>query len=104
MDHRLKHPARNSFVRATKLLRELTSSSLVEFLKMSDPISITLVIAKKVCGRLERALGLLESVDESGAEDDLVEIASAIYEAQQTLLRVALSLQVVSNSPSSTTE
>ena len=60
---------------------------------MSDLIPITVVIAEKVCDRLDRALCILESVHESELEHDLIEVASAIFEAQQTLLRLARSRQ-----------
>jgi hypothetical protein len=70
---------------------------------MVDPIPISTVIAKKVCARLDRALHILESMDESVAGPDLVEVASAIYESQQTIRRLALAgKEVWSNSPPST--
>jgi hypothetical protein len=70
---------------------------------MSDPIPIANVIAKRVCARLDRALHILESIDESVSEPDLIEVASAIYESQQTIRRLALAGQEMwSNSSPST--
>lgn len=73
---------------------------------MSDaPIPITAVIAKKVCARIERALYIVESLDESAVEQDLTEVAFALYEAQQTIRRLSLAGQDAwSNSPSFTFE
>jgi len=67
---------------------------------MSNPISIAAAIAEKICGRLERALEILESIDEGGIEHDLVEVASAVFEAQQTIQRLAHARQTMSNEAS----
>jgi hypothetical protein len=64
---------------------------------MSDPILIASAIAEKICARLERALDILESVDESVIEHDLTEVASAVYEAQNAIRRLAHAHQAMSN-------
>ncbi|WP_294536459.1 hypothetical protein [uncultured Rhodoblastus sp.] len=72
---------------------------------MSEPIPIATVMARKICARLERALSILESVDEGVIEFDLVEVASAVFEAQQTILRLTRARQEMwSNSPSWTSD
>ncbi len=64
---------------------------------MSEPIPIASSISKKICERLERALYILESVDDSVMEQDLIEVAEAIFEAQQALYRLTHSLQAMSS-------
>jgi hypothetical protein len=66
-------------------------------LKLSDPIRIELVIAKKIYARLENALYIIESIDENFIEHDLIEVAAAVYQAQQTIIRLALARQTTSS-------
>jgi hypothetical protein len=102
MDHRLNRFARAAFLFATHLMaKSLTITAGV--LEMSDaPIPIAAVIAKKVCARIERALCIVESLDDSVMEQDLTEVAFTLYQAQQTIRRLSLAGQDLwSNSPSS---
>ena len=62
---------------------------LQRIVKMSAPIPIASSIHKKICDRLEHALDILESIDDSVIEHDLVEVAAAIFEAQQAFFRLA---------------
>jgi len=62
----------------------------------SEPIMIDAYISEKICERLERSLYILESVDDSAMQQDLIEVAAAIFEAQQALYRLTHSRQATS--------
>jgi single-stranded DNA-specific DHH superfamily exonuclease len=65
-------------------------------LKMSDPIQIESAIAKKIYARLENALYIIEAIDENVIEHDLIEVAAAVYQAQQTIISLVLTRQPIS--------
>jgi hypothetical protein len=55
---------------------------------MCELIPLTALIAEKTCDRLDRALFILEDAGENPGEHCFVEVAAALYEAQQLIQRL----------------